>query len=919
MKREDVVLRLSTKGRDELLKTLRDMGGEYEKTASRVARASQKPTAGMKALNASSQEVQGSFRGLANQGGPLSSVLGSIGPAGLAAAAGIGALAAGLGAALRIGREAVTAFSDLASQASVLQITAETFQALEFGANSAGVAVTQVDTAVRALTERSAQLASGQGELVSRLKDTNPELLEQLKLARSNDDRLRLLSKALRGATDATDANRIAIAAFGEAGIGMVRVLGDVEGGLDGLITQASTAGAIIGDDLIAEAARMNSEFALAEQRIDNELKSAFLGLAPVVLKSRQAFADAATALGDLVQGFEKLEDRAAGTLNRELEKNIKALERLGFERAELAKAIESGDELNLEAFNVEFTGTIFQSAAAQANAAKFVIGELNEALGELNGRKAERQRANALAEQLRQPLDALIAERDALLEAREILKGTVRSAGRSGDTAGVNAAQSEAVDISATIRAIEEEIAIRERAKGALAEEQRLRDEAAAKRRAEAAASRKASKDLAEKNQLRAQAKRIILELAGAEGQLLAETERLNTLLEADFLTQDQYDAKLKEVTATLTGAAKASERWAQMVSAARSPVEKAGAAILDLENDFAEGLVGIDAYNETLVVLKANLAEVTQRAVESTQAFKDQQALEQQQDREAQSVRDGIEQARVDGLSPTQRLAEEQARLDKLVQAGKLSIQDAAASLDIYSKSLNDAAKASSGLGVAEGLLNGIQAGRIETIGDLGAALGQLLLDYVQQQLFAQQQLGASGGGLGGLFSGIFGGGGAGQGGGGGLLGSLGGLFGGLFHDGGPANQRPRRFRNLSRGIDADENLSITRMDERVLRPQDQIDFRQSISMLAQATSALSAVPGAPAAGAGQGGGFNFRQEVIIPPNTRAEETQSRDGQGNITSRLTIREIMRTEIGSGQMDGALSSRPGANRRGVS
>jgi len=238
-----------------------------------------------------------------------------MGAGGLAAAAGIGAIVVGLGAAVKIGREAVTAFDAIGKSADTLNLSTDAYQALTLAAAEQGVTESQLETGTRALTERTVELARSQGELFSRLKDTHPELLKQLAVAKDGDARFRLVTAAIQGATTETERNTIAYAAFGEVGLDVTRMLERQEGGFDGLVGRMKETGLVMEEDVIRRAEDLKMEADAAAMAIDLNLKRAFIDLAPVLTGTSNLLADVTGWMREALDGFNDIDDRAIKTI----------------------------------------------------------------------------------------------------------------------------------------------------------------------------------------------------------------------------------------------------------------------------------------------------------------------------------------------------------------------------------------------------------------------------------------------------------------------------------------------------------------------------------------------------------------------------------------------------------------------------
>lgn len=99
--KQKIEVEFSAKDAEVVRNALRALGEDGEKALKTLDRAGKEPSSGLKALDAASREAQGAVDDLASRAGPLGGVLRALGPAGLAAAAGIGAVTAVVVAGLR--------------------------------------------------------------------------------------------------------------------------------------------------------------------------------------------------------------------------------------------------------------------------------------------------------------------------------------------------------------------------------------------------------------------------------------------------------------------------------------------------------------------------------------------------------------------------------------------------------------------------------------------------------------------------------------------------------------------------------------------------------------------------------------------------------------------------------------------------
>lgn len=873
-KRTDVTMRLSVKGRDELLKTMRDMGGEFTKAAKRIESGSKEANAAIKGVNTAVKEGQTALEGYAQRGGVLGRVLSSMGPGGLAAAAGIGAVTLAVGAAMKVAREAVTAFDALGKSADTLQMSTDALQALKAAANDEGVAFTDVEGAVRSLTKAHSDLVLGSGELYIRLKDTNPQLLEMLRNTTSNDERLRILTGALQAAETQTERNNIAYAAFGESGLGVARMLERQQGGIDGMIAKYREMGLIVREDVIRNAEEMQTKFGVAAEIVDLKLKQAFIDLAPVLVQAVELIADMVSGLSALLEATKKLEDRSTGRLRQDRAwagQTLAATRWIDLEQVN--SAIREGRDIDTS----NLTDKQFQRL-------RYNIEKFNEANRILSVR-AEEERVREVGEVRRRlTVEQLTAERDALADHLEQMNQITQEQRKNGEISLLEdpfAADRQRVQNE--LAGLNAELARREALPTA-------RDPAA-----EAAATAAAKAREAELNRMRTEAIALQKQLGDFTAYLANETARYQRLLDEGLITQAQYDAAVKSLKDELAGVAAATDLWKGMIEAARTPVEVITDKMEKLDEDLAKGRISMDLYRKAMELLTGEMAEASNAADEASPGFKD-----------AQAIRDELERVANEALSPAAKLAKEQERIKALVDGGQLDPSAATDWLVLYKKRLDEAANSMGLLAAGEKLLDGIQQGRIRTWGDMKKAIGDLLIDMVKQYLAAQQAMGS-----------------AGAGGGGGLLGQLFNFGKSIFMNGGwgggntPASHSgglgfdPPQIRRTRSGRLGNERLQYVREDEEVLTPYGKMNIASQIGQLAAERAAMSGLVTRALAGTAGGGGGDVN--VAINNYAGAEvEVSKREGPDGPEVSIDIRGKMKDMARAGVFDGPFKERYG-------
>lgn len=739
---KEVALRLTTKGEDKPLKAIRDIGADGKKVGVILDRAGKQAGRGLKAIDEGAKAAKGGVEDLANRTGALSGPLKALGPIGVGAAAGIAGIFIGLQAAVRVGKEAVSTFAEIGKTAERLGIAAESYQALTAEAEAQGVANTQLETGLRALQERQSQIIAQQGELYTRLKDTNPELLTQLQALDNNEDRLRAVSKALGEAKTETDRLRIAYAAFGESGAEVSRVLLATDGDMDKLIDKGKALGLVIDEDLVRNSEALAVEMDVAAKVLDLQLKQAFIDFAPAALDMLRWLGDLAREARDFAEAFRDASDRTDDFRERQLQRQSALFVRRGASESRIRDAQQGGAPLTLDDFPDSFRKLL---PGLQRD-----IDAFNEAVT-LSIRSSMQDRVEEYGRSLAgMTTEALTAELDrieAQIEERQQSGAGLRIGGVDLSDAGI-----ELEAQRAQVRALKEGATAREAAAIAtrkqLEAEQKLKDQKAAADKAER-----------ERLALRRQAATLLAELGDATLALAIKEEELTKQVAANFITQEQADQALTVYRDKLTGVTEATERWMDVVEGSRTEVQTVEKAIQDLNDDLAKGVFGEAAESAELYIaaLKAltealNLAKEAEK--EATDEFK-----------AAAEIRDKLAEVRRAAMTDQELLAAEEERVRQIVESGNLSREEATEYLRAYSEELRKARGQVSLLERAESLLDGIMNGRIKTTEDLGRAISAMIIDLVRQYALAQAQMGGGqgfGGFLQGVLGGIFGGGG-------------------------------------------------------------------------------------------------------------------------------------------------------------
>ena len=230
-------------------------------------------TVAQKAFANATSGVQGQLLALSAGAGPVGVFLSSLGPWGMAAAAGLGAVSAVFNriveGADRIGDKSI----ELRKFSDVTGLTVQQIKGLTQTGARLGVGSEEIESSLERFSVGLNEARKGTGSLYEQVRAINPELAKQLALAPNAAKAWDILAQAIQGATDASQRNALARASFGRGGIetGLVAVESATKGGIDNL---AKANG--LTKEWVDETARLRKENIELEKSIKNMTDAAF-------------------------------------------------------------------------------------------------------------------------------------------------------------------------------------------------------------------------------------------------------------------------------------------------------------------------------------------------------------------------------------------------------------------------------------------------------------------------------------------------------------------------------------------------------------------------------------------------------------------------------------------------------------------
>lgn len=171
------------------------------------------------------------------------------------AAVGVGTAVVGL-----TGKVA-TAGDEIAKTARSIEFNTDAFQEYQFAAERVGVSQGTFNQSLQAFGKRLGELKTrGSGALATQLKEMNPALYETLKTTESTQEAFEIYTQAMREATDASERNAMASAAFSRAGLKMGLIAQTSSEEIERLRRRAQELGYVLGEDDLAAAEKFTDE-----------------------------------------------------------------------------------------------------------------------------------------------------------------------------------------------------------------------------------------------------------------------------------------------------------------------------------------------------------------------------------------------------------------------------------------------------------------------------------------------------------------------------------------------------------------------------------------------------------------------------------------------------------------------------------
>ncbi|WP_319532862.1 phage tail tape measure C-terminal domain-containing protein [uncultured Cohaesibacter sp.] len=318
-----ISVRLSVKDQDTVRRALQKFGKEGETALKKIDAAGKPASKGLKAVSAASQDLKSSAEGLNSRLGVTGGILRSLGPAGLAAGAAMGALLVTMESLRRAGVAAAESLAALNGEAQVAGLDVESYQEFEYVAAKLSISQDALVDGFKELQLRAqefAQRGAGtakesfeelgytQDAMREKLKDTPALFLEIIDKVGKLDKAAQIFSlDEIFGGTAAEH---------------LVKMVNAGTDSMRDMISEARSLGVVIDEHIVQSGADATRQFKTLQTVIDRNLDQALVDLAPLAISVAEAFAFVARQVRELIDGIRDLEAQSTSSLKSQMSSN---------------------------------------------------------------------------------------------------------------------------------------------------------------------------------------------------------------------------------------------------------------------------------------------------------------------------------------------------------------------------------------------------------------------------------------------------------------------------------------------------------------------------------------------------------------------------------------------------------------------
>jgi hypothetical protein len=211
----------------------------------------------------------------------------------------------------------------LGEEADKLSVSTDFLQALKLRAENAYMPVDKVKDALTSLSEALGKLKNDEGDLKTKLGETNKDLLEQLRHVTTGEQGMRIMADAIAKVKSPTEQADLAVKAFGKSNQEMWRILNDGQAAIDQTVASMRRYGVLVEESAIRTAQDARRDLAKLAEVLNNDVAESLLKIAPIIAAFSKGIKEASAAVGDFYQIFKDNDGASMNALNQRMAKLV--------------------------------------------------------------------------------------------------------------------------------------------------------------------------------------------------------------------------------------------------------------------------------------------------------------------------------------------------------------------------------------------------------------------------------------------------------------------------------------------------------------------------------------------------------------------------------------------------------------------
>lgn len=315
-----VNIRLSIKDGELVKRALQGLGEEGQAALKRIEAGGEPASRALKAVNVAAEEGKAAIQSWAEEAGAAGRVISAFGPAGIAAAAGFGAILLGADKLIEATRHAADELDKLQDTADRLGVGTEFLQGVRFAAEQMGASSEKTDNALDVLNRKLGEVADGGGKKAQEALDRlGVSVLNANGTVKTAQQALPELADGFHKMGSAAEQAATAAELFGKGNVEFARILAQGSEALQGQIDKAREMGAVLDAELVKKGADAKDQLAALSDVVSAQMRGALIEAIPAVTAMATAIADLAKWVGHLVDSWRALGDQQTATLTSTL------------------------------------------------------------------------------------------------------------------------------------------------------------------------------------------------------------------------------------------------------------------------------------------------------------------------------------------------------------------------------------------------------------------------------------------------------------------------------------------------------------------------------------------------------------------------------------------------------------------------